>query len=263
MMLKAFTTGLGVLLLAAVACANDLPAGDVLQEEYRLNNERIDRIFRDKVRKISERPSLPQEMRDLLMKQADEVRDFDAKTLKDKMDMKIRHARERDLLKERLRHDAENRVQWLVDEEERFQRAQDAKQREDEERAAALKSVEKAEKNETEAQKTDDQSEKTEGENVAAKQPEDAVKQPEDTAKQPEDAVKQPEEDTAKQPEDAVKQPEEDAAKQPEDAAKQPEDAVKQPEEDAAKQPEDAAKQPEEDTAKQSAPIAETPASPE
>ncbi len=226
-MLKAFTTGLGVLLLAAVACANDLPAGDVLQEEYRLNNERIDRIFRDKVRKISERPSLPQEMRDLLMKQADEVRDFDAKTLKDKMDMKIRHARERDLLKERLRHDAENRVQWLVDEEERFQRAQDAKQREDEERAAALKSVEKAEKNETEAQKTDDQSEKTEGENVAAKQPEDAVKQPE------------------------------------EDAAKQPEDAVKQPEEDAAKQPEDAAKQPEEDTAKQSAPIAETPASPE
>ena len=257
MMLKAFTTGLGVLLLAAVACANDLPAGDVLQEEYRLNNERIDRIFRDKVRKISERPSLPQEMRDLLMKQADEVRDFDAKTLKDKMDMKIRHARERDLLKERLRHDAENRVQWLVDEEERFQRAQDAKQREDEERAAALKSVEKAEKNETEAQKTDDQSEKTEGENVAAKQPEDAAKQPEeDTAKQPEDAVKQPEEDTAKQPEDAVKQPEEDTAKQPEDA-------VKQPEEDAAKQPEDAAKQPEEDTAKQSAPIAETPASPE
>ena len=230
-MLKAFTTGLGVLLLAAVACANDLPAGDVLQEEYRLNNERIDRIFRDKVRKISERPSLPQEMRDLLMKQADEVRDFDAKTLKDKMDMKIRHARERDLLKERLRHDAENRVQWLVDEEERFQRAQDAKQREDEERAAALKSVEK---NETEAQKTDDQSEKTEGENVAAKQPEDAVKQPE--------------EDTAKQPEDAVKQPEEDTAKQPEDAAKQPEDAVEQPEEDAAKQPE---------------PIAETPASPE
>ena len=227
MMLKAFTTGLGVLLLAAVACANDLPAGDVLQEEYRLNNERIDRIFRDKVRKISERPSLPQEMRDLLMKQADEVRDFDAKTLKDKMDMKIRHARERDLLKERLRHDAENRVQWLVDEEERFQRAQDAKQREDEERAAALKSVEKAEKNETEAQKTDDQSEKTEGENVAAKQPDDAVKQPE------------------------------------EDAAKQPEDAVKQPEEDAAKQPEDAAKQPEEDAAKQPAPIAETPASPE
>ena len=239
-MLKAFTTGLGVLLLAAVACANDLPAGDVLQEEYRLNNERIDRIFRDKVRKISERPSLPQEMRDLLMKQADEVRDFDAKTLKDKMDMKIRHARERDLLKERLRHDAENRVQWLVDEEERFQRAQDAKQREDEERAAALKSVEKAEKNETEAQKNDDQSEKTEGENVAAKQPEDAVKQPE------EDAAKQSE-DAAKQPEDAVKQPEEDTAKQPEDAAKQPEDT--------AKQPEDAAKQP--------APIAETPASPE
>ena len=223
MMLKAFTTGLGVLLLAAVACANDLPAGDVLQEEYRLNNERIDRIFRDKVRKISERPSLPQEMRDLLMKQADEVRDFDAKTLKDKMDMKIRHARERDLLKERLRHDAENRVQWLVDEEERFQRAQDAKQREDEERAAALKSVEKAEKNETEAQKTDDQSEKTEGENVAAKQPEDAVKQPEeDAAKQPEDAVKQPEEDTAKQPEDAVKQPEEDAAKQPAPIAETP-----------------------------------------
>ncbi len=248
MMLKAFTTGLGVLLLAAVACANDLPAGDVLQEEYRLNNERIDRIFRDKVRKISERPSLPQEMRDLLMKQADEVRDFDAKTLKDKMDMKIRHARERDLLKERLRHDAENRVQWLVDEEERFQRAQDAKQREDEERAAALKSVEKAEKNETEAQKTDDQSEKTEGENVAAKQPEDAVKQPED-------AVKQPEEDTAKQPEDAVKQPEEDTAKQPEDAVKQPEDT--------AKRPEDTAKQPEEDAAKQPEPIAETPASPE
>ena len=223
MMLKAFTTGLGVLLLAAVACANDLPAGDVLQEEYRLNNERIDRIFRDKVRKISERPSLPQEMRDLLMKQADEVRDFDAKTLKDKMDMKIRHARERDLLKERLRHDAENRVQWLVDEEERFQRAQDAKQREEEERAAALKSVEKAEKNETEAQKTDDQSEKTEGENVAAKQPEDAVKQPEeDTAKQPEDAVKQPEEDAAKQPEDAAKQPEEDAAKQPAPIAETP-----------------------------------------
>ena len=215
MMLKAFTTGLGVLLLAAVACANDLPAGDVLQEEYRLNNERIDRIFRDKVRKISERPSLPQEMRDLLMKQADEVRDFDAKTLKDKMDMKIRHARERDLLKERLRHDAENRVQWLVDEEERFQRAQDAKQREDEERAAALKSVEKAEKNETEAQKTDDQSEKTEGENVAAKQPEDAVKQPEeDAAKQPEDAVKQPE--------DTAKQPEEDAAKQPAPIAETP-----------------------------------------
>ena len=45
-MLKAFTTGLGVLLAAtAVVRANDLPAGDVLQEEYRRNSEQIDRIL--------------------------------------------------------------------------------------------------------------------------------------------------------------------------------------------------------------------------
>ena len=199
-MLKAFTTGLGVLLAAtAVVRANDLPAGDVLQEEYRRNSEQIDRIFRDKVQKISERPALPQEMRDLLTKQADEVRDFDSKTLKDKMDMKIRQARERDRLKERLRRDAENRVQWLVDEEERFERARDAKQREEEAQPAAVDAQPAAESEPAEtaepqkAEERSEQPEKTENAPAAETEKAEEGQQPaaesEPAAENPESAA--------------------------------------------------------------------------
>lgn len=111
-----------VVMLSSAAFAEELSSEQMMQSEFQLNNKQISEIFREKIQKISARRALPEEMKKLLIKQADEIRQFDVDTLKNKMDLKVRHAKERDQMKEALRQDAQNRVKWQMEEEERFQK---------------------------------------------------------------------------------------------------------------------------------------------
>ncbi|MGN1078563.1 MAG: hypothetical protein ACI4TE_00130 [Alphaproteobacteria bacterium] len=122
-MFKIVSAVYGIMVLfAASVCAEEVSSEQIMQSEFQLNNEQINEIFQEKIQKISARLALPEEMRSLLIKQADEIRQFDLDTLKNKMDLKVRHAKERDEMKERLRQDAQNRVKWQMEEEERFQK---------------------------------------------------------------------------------------------------------------------------------------------
>ena len=112
--------------------ASALTADEAIDNEYNLNREKIDEIFRDKIEKISAREALPDEMRRLLISQADEIREFDMETLQRKMAIKKKHARDRDELKERLREDAKNRAKWLLEDEANFQKAKEERKREQE-----------------------------------------------------------------------------------------------------------------------------------
>lgn len=118
----------GVMLSGVPAAAQEVAVEVLLKEEYNEKNSRINEMFQEKIAKISERVALPEEMRALLIGQADEVREFDVETLKRKLDMKIRQAKERDDLKERLRQDSQNRMKWLMQDEAMFQRNKNKKQ---------------------------------------------------------------------------------------------------------------------------------------
>ncbi len=123
-MFKIFSAVCGILVLSAGSVyAKEDSSEQMMKSEFQLNNEQIDQIFHEKIQKITSRQSLPEEMRNLLIKQADEIRQFDKDTLQRKMDVKLRHAKERDGMKERLRQDAQNRVKWQMEEEERFQKS--------------------------------------------------------------------------------------------------------------------------------------------
>lgn len=145
-MIKIVLSVLGITALSsAAAFAQSIPAEMLIQEEARLNGEQINEIFQEKIQKISSRQALPEEMRNLLVMQADEVRQFDTDMLKQKMDMKLRHAKERDQMKERLRQDAQNRVKWQLEEEIRFQKNKQKRQEEDEKKRKQLERKQKAE----------------------------------------------------------------------------------------------------------------------
>ncbi|GEM_PF-3577999 len=145
-MFKIVLSVLGITALSsAAAFAQSIPAEMLIQEEARLNGEQINEIFQEKIQKISSRQALPEEMRNLLVMQADEVRQFDTDMLKKKMDMKLRHAKERDQMKERLRQDAQNRVKWQLEEEIRFQKNKQKRQEEDEKKRKQLERKQKAE----------------------------------------------------------------------------------------------------------------------
>ena len=129
-MFKIVSAVCGIMVLSAVSvCAEEVSSEQIMQSEFQINNEQINDIFQEKIQKISARLALPEEMRSLLIKQADEIRQFDLDTLKNKMDLKVRHAKERDEMKERLRQDAQNRVKWQMEEEERFQKNKAARDR--------------------------------------------------------------------------------------------------------------------------------------
>ena len=131
-MFKIVSAVCGIMVLSAVSvCAEEVSSEQIMQSEFQLNNEQINEIFQEKIQKISARLALPEEMRNLLIKQADEIRQFDLDTLKNKMDLKVRHAKERDEMKERLRQDAQNRVKWQMEEEERFQKNKAAREQAD------------------------------------------------------------------------------------------------------------------------------------
>ena len=75
---------------------------ETLGEEYQQKKTLVEERFAAKVNKIGERKALPEEIRQLLLKQANEVREFDLYTLERKKGMKIRHAKERDSIREKL-----------------------------------------------------------------------------------------------------------------------------------------------------------------
>ncbi|MBR1944711.1 MAG: hypothetical protein IJ846_00245 [Alphaproteobacteria bacterium] len=128
-MLKIIPFSLGICLLALSVRAQELTQEQLMQAEFQQNKTKIDEIFRDKVQKISSRRSLPEEMRGLLISQADEIRQFDMNMLENKMKMKQRQARQRDELKERLRKDAQNRAKWMLEDEAKFQESKEAREK--------------------------------------------------------------------------------------------------------------------------------------
>ena len=93
---------------------------ETLGEEYQQKKTLVEEMFAAKVNKIGERKALPEEIRQLLLKQANEVREFDLYTLDRKKDMKIRHAKERDAIREKLREEAQDRVKWILENEDAF-----------------------------------------------------------------------------------------------------------------------------------------------
>ncbi len=109
---------------------NSLNFEETLNKQYDLKKQQISRLFQDKVQKISERTSLPEEMRQALIRQADEVRAFDLGILQQKLEMKIKHAKERDVIKDRLKNDAMNRVKWIMENERDFQENKKTKEQE-------------------------------------------------------------------------------------------------------------------------------------
>ncbi len=124
-----------MLFLSAVVCAaatffNASTASaqateNVLREEYEQKKLLINQMFTTKVEKIRQRTVLPEDILNALVKQADEVREFDLYTLDRKLELKLRHAKERDEIRDRLRKEAQGRVKWLLDNEEAFQATRD------------------------------------------------------------------------------------------------------------------------------------------
>lgn len=173
----------GIMLSGIPAAAQEIAAEVLLKEEYNEKNNRINEMFQEKIAKISERIALPEEMRSLLIGQADEVREFDIETLKRKLDMKIRQAKDRDDLKERLRQDSQNRMKWLMQDEAMFQKNKNKKQVQLPEDKPAQTAAPVAP--------------------VPAAQPE-AAAQPEDNSQAPEAVVPVPAENAAAAPASAV-----------------------------------------------------------
>ena len=137
-MLKIIPFSLGICLLTLPVYAQEMTQEQLMKSELEQNKVKINEIFQDKVQKISTRRSLPEEMRGLLLSQADEVRQFDIDMLEKKMALKQRHAHQRDELKERLRKDAQNRVKWMLEDETDFQKNKETREKAEQ---AVLKEV--------------------------------------------------------------------------------------------------------------------------
>ena len=150
-MLKIIPFSLAACLLSIPVYAAEVTTELVIKTEFEQNKSKINEIFQDKIQKITARPALPEKMRNLLISQADEVRQFDLEMLQKKMDMKLRQAKQRDEMKERLRQDAQNRAKWILEDEEKFQK--NKKDREKKEQAV-INQVKSGQKN-TEKQQSD------------------------------------------------------------------------------------------------------------
>ncbi|MBR1777018.1 MAG: hypothetical protein IJ752_00320 [Alphaproteobacteria bacterium] len=151
-MLKIVPFSLSLCLLAATVHAEELSPQQVMQAEFEQNKAKIDEIFQDKIQKISARSALPDDMRNLLISQADEIRQFDLNMLEKKMEMKLRQAKQRDELKEHLRQDAQNRAKWILEDEENFQKN---KEKREETEQAVLNEVEKIQQTQKETKKAE------------------------------------------------------------------------------------------------------------
>lgn len=106
---------------ADAVAARDDSLETALRKEYEIKKEKIQQLFNDKIEKIGERSAIPEDLRQMLIQQADEVKEFDIKTLDLKLDLKLKHARQRSMIKDRLKEDAMSRAQWILDNEREFE----------------------------------------------------------------------------------------------------------------------------------------------
>ncbi|MCQ2914272.1 MAG: hypothetical protein MJ247_03660 [Alphaproteobacteria bacterium] len=100
---------------------NALGMEETLEAEYNQKVLLVNEMFQKKVEKIRQKDVLPERIRNMLIKQADEIRAADINTLEAKKLLKLRHAKERDAMREELRKEAQERVKWILENEEEFQ----------------------------------------------------------------------------------------------------------------------------------------------
>lgn len=93
----------------------------VLQEQYKEKKARIQQLFNEKIEKIGERSAIPEDLRQMLIDQANEIKDFDMKMLDEKLNLKLKHARQRSAIKDSLKEDAMRRVEWVMENENEFE----------------------------------------------------------------------------------------------------------------------------------------------
>lgn len=91
--------------VSLTARAQEKTAQEALREQYSKNREQIEMIFKRKIEKISQSKALPEKMRNLLVRQADEMREFDIYTQDRKLEMKMRQMSERDKIKNELKQE--------------------------------------------------------------------------------------------------------------------------------------------------------------
>lgn len=113
------------------ASASAQTTENALREEYEQKKLLINEMFQTKVEKIRQRTVLPQDILDTLVRQADEVREFDLYTLDRKLELKLRQAKERDEIRNKLRQEAQDRVKWLLSNEEAFKATKEERAAED------------------------------------------------------------------------------------------------------------------------------------
>ena len=93
----------------------------VLQDQYKEKKARIQQLFNEKIEKIGERSAIPEDLRQMLIDQANEIKDFDMKVLDEKLNLKLKHARQRSAIKDSLKEDAMRRVEWVMENENEFE----------------------------------------------------------------------------------------------------------------------------------------------
>lgn len=114
----------GILFLfdgTAYGAGRDKTFESVLQEQYKEKKARIQQLFNEKIEKIGERSAIPEDLRQMLIDQANEIKDFDMKVLDEKLNMKLKHARQRSVIKDSLKEDAMRRVEWVMENENEFE----------------------------------------------------------------------------------------------------------------------------------------------
>lgn len=128
-------------MLSDISAASAQTTENALREEYEQKKVLINDMFQTKVQKIRQRTVLPEDIMNVLIKQADEVREFDIYTLDRKLELKLRHAKERDEVREKLRKEAQERVKWLLENEEAFKATQDERAQEDAKKLDRIENV--------------------------------------------------------------------------------------------------------------------------
>lgn len=114
----------GILFLfdgTAYGAGRDKTFEAVLQEQYKEKKARIQQLFNEKIEKIGERSAIPEDLRQMLIDQANEIKDFDMKVLDEKLNLKLKHARQRSVIKDSLKEDAMRRVEWVMENENEFE----------------------------------------------------------------------------------------------------------------------------------------------
>ena len=128
-------------MLSDISAVSAQTTENALREEYEQKKVLINDMFQTKVQKIRQRTVLPEDIMNVLIKQADEVREFDIYTLDRKLELKLRHAKERDEVREKLRKEAQERVKWLLENEEAFKATQDERAQEDAKKLDRIENV--------------------------------------------------------------------------------------------------------------------------